>query len=634
VHDGIPDAFTFIAEKSSNGQLIVTIHSKDLSTELAKITGLESLRPKNDFSHISVDGFLLLRSYESLRIHLRSLQSSYTLESPTSLISELELLVDHFLADGEVFESYGFENLYENGFLTYEHWKVFQQTKLQREISTLDEGFCTVDTLAGDVEAEELLTSPSCATSDSTLNLQVSGTELEVTSILEDDEVPPESHSVSRTLVKRNFLTGEVPEVFNSANGFKEIKFYRSKSSPFRQGMLLDEAVVRGDVTVVERLLDEGADVNGYVGTSYRTTPILEAVHFEHEKDQYTVIIDSTATSKYVALRNTLFIGKRHNIPVVEAAKAGHGRVVRLLLQKGAAASDLEALMTPKKIESMQRERQYRRLRRQFLQQHLLMEEASQLSSTEFQQLRNSFQNHREAWAAGIRTMRRLCNGKSPRGLHNIAAFLCISKAISETLDGAEDGYYSTQFLHDVERWQVLFTSEELSAYQALVHAMWGVCLSESPSQSGEALDLLTLTDFQSLLSALISQEENLSFHHTHKHGLEISQRRFLSRNYPHSAHLNTTASVSALGPLGGRDSQSLETPPPEPPDIHPSARTNCLEENIKSDLSAACLNVTVVLLMAGAIFAIIIIFLQGLSLIRILIQPYRIYSLTYVSTY
>jgi hypothetical protein len=38
--------------------------------------------------------------------------------------------------------------------------------------------------------------------------------------------------------------------------------------------------------------------------------------------------------------------------------------------------------------------------------------------------------------------------------------------------------------------------------------------------------------------------------------------------------------------------------------------------------------------LMAGAIFAIIIIFLQGLSLIRILIQPCRIYSLTYVSIY
>ena len=104
---------------------------------------------------------------------------------------------------------------------------------------------------------------------------------------------------------------------------------------------------------------------------------------------------------------------------------------------------------------------------------------------------------------------------------------------------GPEDGYYSTQFLHDVERWQVLFTSKELCAYQELVYSMWGVCLSESDSQSWEASDLLTLTHFQSLVSALINQEENLSFHNTHKHGLESSQRRFLSRNCHTSAHQN-----------------------------------------------------------------------------------------------
>ena len=395
------------------------------------------------------------------------------------------------------------------------------------------------------------------------------------------------------------------------------------------QSLLLDEAVAIGDVTIAERLLDEGADVNGFI---WYTTPVGEAVYYVHGEERYIIGIDSIVTLESVAQKmavKTRIKWMRRNIPVVEAAKAGHGRVVRMLLQRGAAASDLESLMTPMKKELMKRERQYRRLRKQFLQQHLLMEEAAQSSTMEFQQLGKSFQNHREAWAAGIRTMRRLCNGKSPQGLHNIAAFLCISKAMSETLDGAKDGYYSTQFLHDVERWQVLFTSKELGAYQEFVYSMWGVCLSESASQSWEASHLLTLTHFQSLLSALISQEDNLSFHHTHKYGLENSQRRFLSRNYQTSAHPSTEASVSTLDPMEGKSSQSQEALPPEPPDIPFSPKTNCLEANIENDLSAARLNVTVVLLMAGAIFAIIIIFFQGLSLTRILIQPCRIYSLT-----
>ena len=630
MHDEIPDAFTFIAEKSSNGQLLVTIHSEDLNAELAKISGLEAL---GIFSHIPVDGFLLLRSYESLRIHLRSLQSSYTLESPTSLISELELLVDHFLADGEVFASYGFENLYENGFLTYEHWKIFQQAKLQRNISTLDEGFCAVDNLANladDFEAGELLTSPSCATSDSSLNLQTLGTELEVSSTVNDGEVPRESHAISPHVNQNGFSTDETSNTATILDSI-EPDSALGVMKRFLQARILDLAIYKGDLGTVEQLLDEGVDVNRYDDT-FQGSPIVEPVKAIKEAEACYFILSS---SELLKLLSEVFATRtpppctRQNIPVVEAAKAGHGKVVRMLLQRGAAASDLESLMTPMKKEFMKRERQYRRLRKHFLQQHLLMEEAAQSSTTEFQQLGKSFQNHREAWAAGIRTMRRLCNGKSPQGLHNIAAFLCISKAMSETLDGAKDGYYSTQFLHDVERWQVLFTSEELGAYQELVYSMWGVCLSESASQSWEASHLLTLTHFQSLLSALISQEDNLSFHHTHKYGLENSQRRFLSRNYQTSAHPSTEASVSTLDPMEGKSSQSQEALPPEPPDIPFSPKTNCLEANIENDLSAARLNVTVVLLMAGAIFAIIIIFFQGLSLTRILIQPCRIYSLT-----
>jgi hypothetical protein len=489
-----------------------------------------------------------------------------------------------------------------------------------------------VDNLADDVEAEKLLTSPRCATSDSSLNLQSLETKPGISSTPNDSEVPSESHSMFSHVIKICFSTDETS---NTATGLGPVGTGSVLGVKERMlQALLDLAIHEGDLRTVEQLVDEGVDVNRYdwdILMCFSET-IVELFQAKTSAELCKLIVSWCELhglhSEYLATR-TPPLWRIQKIPVVEAAKAGHGKVVRILLQRGAAASDLESLMAPMKKEFMKRERQYRCLRKHFLQQYLFMDEAAQSSTTELQQLGKSFQNHREAWAAGIRTMRRLCNGKSPQGLHNIAAFLCISKAMSETLDGAKDGYYSTQFLHDVERWQVLFTSEELGAYQELVYSMWGVCLSESASQSWEASDILILTHFQSLFSALISQEDNLSFPHTHKHGLESSQRRFLSRNYQTSAHLSTEASVSTLDPREGKDSQSQEALPPEPPDIHFSPKTNCLEANIENDLSAARLNVTVVLLMAGAIFAIIIIFLQGLSLNRILIQPCRIYSLT-----
>ena len=64
---------------------------------------------------------------------------------------------------------------------------------------------------------------------------------------------------------------------------------------------------------------------------------IVEADPSGHEVERHTIIIDSMATLEYVANRTaakTRLTGTRQNIPVVEAAKAGHGRVVRMLLQR------------------------------------------------------------------------------------------------------------------------------------------------------------------------------------------------------------------------------------------------------------------------------------------------------------
>jgi hypothetical protein len=184
---------------------------------------------------------------------------------------------------------------------------------------------------------------------------------------------------------------------------------------------------------------------------------LIEAAAAGHE-EVVKILLDNGTTLEGadLLLKTDGVWTKGRRVPVVEAAKAGHGAVVRLLLQRGAMVSSLQPLMSPfitKKEDST-----FRRLNKRFIQQYRLMTEATSSSPADFSQLGARFKNHTEAWSAGITTMRRLCNGKQPRGLQNTVAFLCISRAISETLDSTNGSDYTSQFLEDLVRWQVLFT--------------------------------------------------------------------------------------------------------------------------------------------------------------------------------
>ena len=212
--------------------------------------------------------------------------------------------------------------------------------------------------------------------------------------------------------------------------------------------------------------------------------------------------------------------------------------------------------------------------------------------------------------------MRRLCSGKPPRGLQNAVAFLCISRAMSETLDSTNGSDYTSQFLEDLERWQVLFTSKELEAYRELIHSMWRIVLSENKSKSWKASDFLTLTRFQALLSTLIRQtNEPVNLHGPHDQSLRCSQQRFLARSCQTSAEPEVDIPTANLDSSDGSNSQPPDGIEPKPPDIPIAPEIISLKEHVENDISAASLNATVVVLMAGAIFAIVIIFLQCASL-------------------
>ena len=148
-----------------------------------------------------------------------------------------------------------------------------------------------------------------------------------------------------------------------------------------------------------------------------------------------------------------------------------------------------------------------------------------------------------------------------------------------------------------------------------MIHFMWGIVLSENMSKSWKASDFLTLTHFQALLSTLIRQtNEPVNLYGPHDQSLLCSQQKFLARSHQTSAESEVDLPTENLDSSDRSDPPPPDSIEPKPPDIPIALEKIPLKDHIENDISAASLNVIVVGLMAGAIFAIVIIFLQCAS--------------------
>ncbi|PQE19083.1 hypothetical protein CJF30_00007439 [Rutstroemia sp. NJR-2017a BBW] len=265
-----------------------------------------------------------------------------------------------------------------------------------------------------------------------------------------------------------------------------------------------------------------------------------------------------------------------------------------------------------------------------FTAQHRLIINATRRSSTEFRELSQTFSAHREAWSAGIRTLRSLCSGKPPSNLSSTIAFLCLAKAISEALHDIGGCDRSEQFLLDLDRWQLLFNSEaDSESYRDAVYLMWGVRLDEIlPRQRtvfyGQRYFMILLEEtpprqdleyFQQLASALVSQaSESFSFDTgiLNDTGLEASQQRWKLRNNMNSS--STRLTVIPQSSIQTTDAQLPKFVPPLPPDLPVRSTERNLSQEIAADTSSPPIEPIVTLLMAGMIFAIVLIFLHWLG--------------------
>jgi hypothetical protein len=254
---------------------------------------------------------------------------------------------------------------------------------------------------------------------------------------------------------------------------------------------------------VVQLLLDRGADQTLLAKLAAKEGQVAVIQLLQ------TRLVTAAANGQISKIRQLLKCGVDINAitpngtALSEAARAGHELSVGLLLRKAAdvhAAAiilqgfDYAQLTVTRLFENASRVRKIecarsyryilekvpnlRYLHKSFVAQHMLMIKAAQRSPTQFLELSQRFWGYREAWSAGIRTLRGLCSGESPRDVGDTIAFLCLAKAISETLQRTGTCDESKQFFRDLDRWQLLSSQRQTVIPTEMQYTLCGeLCL-------------------------------------------------------------------------------------------------------------------------------------------------------------
>lgn len=212
--------------------------------------------------------------------------------------------------------------------------------------------------------------------------------------------------------------------------------------------------------------------------------------------------------------------------------------------------------------------------------------------------------------------MRGLCNGTMSRSsnLNDIVMFLAMVRAMSMTLeaDGCRDCL--PEFYSDLSRWQILFAEDKslLADFGQAVQCIWGV---DVKADRQGPLDVSALASLQEIAVSLMSKAE-VSF------GLREGKRGLLEDPQDWRQNWQQENRLAREGALIEGQIPGIPDEPPERPtdywdsggDDPPFSGNDAskeLHDEVRNDPAIASMSSVVVLLIAGAIFSIVLTFLS-----------------------
>lgn len=290
--------------------------------------GLEEMYVEGTDQANIVDGLVLLKNYFTLNAQLNAIQSNPLVLG--SLVLEMTLLIHGFLADGEIFKSYGYEDLYENGFLTYDHWKVFQQAQLEKDISALERSYYEID---NDPDFREESSMP-LAKADllGQEDREIQSTNLNISNQpMAEFELVPDLASTSngptsslRPNDKQRLDCLDCPDTYvpSSNQGMDEQLDAKAQLTP-----QLVAAITAGDEGLVQLLLDQ----QGAYPNHCNHSPLNIAAAAGYE-GIVRLLLDRGADANGSGLRL--------DTPLFDAVCGSHDGIARLLLDRGAEVNN------------------------------------------------------------------------------------------------------------------------------------------------------------------------------------------------------------------------------------------------------------------------------------------------------
>ena len=246
-----------------------------------------------------VDGFELLEHLGSLETYLWQLRTELQRHDPTGAVAdlsseqraileaELALLVKGLVGDYQIFESFGYEDLHEKGYLTNERWMAWTNSRISEAQDHLDRTFHAIG------QAEDVDEFDNC--------------------VKDDLAEPPFAHPFMLTKP-----CWEAPRVHPQYQDFLSLKIAASS----------------GRVAETQQLLIRGINPNGPFPLSMNNfTPIMvEAIRNGHQ-EVVNLLIAHGAYVDGISPEGSL---DESNSPLIAAIYKGSSEIINQLLDHGA----------------------------------------------------------------------------------------------------------------------------------------------------------------------------------------------------------------------------------------------------------------------------------------------------------